>query len=86
MTKAQILTKLEYWQSRQQEIDKRIGELAAMAEQETGFVAGMIGDTTGALNWWKHQCKYGENPLSAGKGNKMRLISNLKQLAALIAE
>lgn len=86
MTKAQILTNLEFWQARQQDTDRRIAELKAAAEVETECLAKMIGDTTGVLKWWQQQCQYGQNPLSAAKGKKMRLISNLKQLAGLIAE
>lgn len=86
MNKKEILSELQQWQAHQQGFDKRIAELVGAAEWETACIARLVGDTTGALKWWKEQCKYGSNPLSAAKGNKMRLITNLKQLAELIAE
>ena len=86
MTKAEILAELQQWEAVEQKLDAQIAARYGLSEAHTETVARIVGDKTGALKWWKHQCKYGENPLSAAKGDKMRLISNLKQLAGLIAD
>ena len=86
MTKKEILAELQAWERVQKRLDAQIAKLLELADMNTSAVEYLVGDTTGALKWWKEQCKYGENPLSAAKGDKLRLISNLKQLAGLIAE
>lgn len=86
MTRKEILAELQQWQTLQQKLDADIATIRSLADEHTDGVAGRIGDTIGALKWWKEQCKYGANPLSAGKGYKMKTIKTLKQLAALIAE
>ena len=57
-----------------------------LAEAHTDAIARIIGDDTKAMDWWAIECRFGDNPMQAAvHGKKMRLISNLKQLAALIA-
>lgn len=56
-----------------------------IAGAHTEAVARIIGDDTKAMYWWKYECRLGENPMQAAiHGKKLRLISNLKQLAGLI--
>lgn len=100
MTRKEIYAELQAWERVQIDIDRQsivlavIGlqhvwpfdALPSIAKAHTDAVARIVGDTTGALKWWKEQCKYGANPLSAGKGNKIRPIKTLKQLAGLICE
>lgn len=57
-----------------------------LAEAHTDAIARIVGDDTKALEWWAVECRFGENPMQAAiHGKKLRPISNLKQLAALIA-
>lgn len=86
MTKTEIYAALQQWESAQKQVDADIARVQRLADENTDWLARHIGDTTGALKWWKEQCKYGANPLSAGKGDKIRPIKTLKQLAGLIAE
>lgn len=59
----------------------------AAAEAYTESVARIVGDDTRAMEWWQFECGFGERPLQAAiHGKPLKLISNLKQLAALIAE
>lgn len=85
MTKTEIYAELQAWERVQKRLDAQITKLLELADMNTSAVEYLVGDTTGALKWWKEQCKYGANPLSAGKG-KMRPIKTLEQLAGLICE
>ena len=59
----------------------------AVAEAHTNTVARIVGDDTEAMRWWQFECRFGERPMQAAiHGKKLRLISNLKQLAGLIAD
>lgn len=101
MTKAQILAELQAWERVQKGLDAQLDKLYDLlgtsgesplldamydvTAAHTEAVARIIGDDTKALEWWKYDCRFGENPMQAAiHGKKLRLISNLKQLAGLI--
>ena len=103
MTKAEILKTITEWQTYQQALNAQLDKLYDlmgiagesqlldaiynMAGAHTDAIARIIGDDTKALQWWKYECRFGDNPMQAAiHGKKLRLISNLKHLAALIAE
>lgn len=95
MTKTEILTELQAWERVQKALDAQLrlfsdtdllDAIYAVANAHTEAVARIVGDSTKAMEWWAFDCGFGDNPLSAGKGDKIRPIKTLKQLAALIAE
>lgn len=102
MTKAEIYAELQAWERVQRGLDEQLDNLYsllsvagespfldaiyAVSTAHTNAVARIVGDDTGALEWWRYECDFGNNPLSAGKGDKIRPIKTLKQLAGLIAE
>ena len=102
MTKKEILTELQAWERVQKGLDAQLDLLYdlvgcepesplliaiyTLGEAYTDAVARIVGDTSGAMEWWARECDFGNNPLSAGKGDKIRPIKTLKQLAGLICE
>ena len=102
MTKKEILTELQAWERVQKAMTAQLDALYdlvgcqpenplpsavyTLLDAHTDAIARLVGDTTGAMQWWVIECDYGARPMSAGKGNKMRPIKTVKQLAGLIAE
>lgn len=103
MNRKEILAELQHWQTTQQALEVQLDLLYDLvgcqpesplleaiykvAEAHTDAIARIIGDDTGAVAWWKYDCRFGDNPMQAAiHGKKLRLISSLKHLAGLIAE
>lgn len=102
MTRKEILTELQSWEQVQKATITQIDALYdlvgcqpenplstavyTLLDAHTDAIARLVGDTTGAMQWWVGECDYGARPMSAGKGNKMRPIKTVKQLAGLISE
>ena len=103
MKKAEILAHLTEWERVQRGLDAQLDAfynltgaqpdsdlltaIYAVAEAHTDAIAMIVGDDTKAMDWWKFECRFGDNPMQAAiHGKPLRLISNLKQLAALIAQ
>lgn len=103
MTKKEIYAELQQWQDVQKSMDAQLdllydlvgcqpdspllAAIYKVADAHTNAVARIIGDDTKAMDWWKFECRFGDNPMQAAiHGKKMRVVSNLKQLAGLIYE
>ena len=102
MTKKEIYTELQAWERVQKGLDAQLDlfydltraqpdsdlltAIYTLADAYTDAVARIVGDTAGAMEWWARECDFGNYLLSAGKGDKIRPIKTLKQLAGLIAE
>ena len=101
MTKPEIYAELQAWERVQKGLDAQLdllydlagcqpdsplpAAIYAVADAHTDAVARIVGDTAGAMEWWARECDFGNYLLSAGKGDKIRPIKTLKQLAGLIA-
>lgn len=102
MTKSEILNELQQWEALQKSLEAQLDKLCDLMgtpgesplleaiyfvlEAHTEAVARIVGDDTKSMWWWVSENNYGRNGLYAGKGNKMRPIRTLKQLAGLIAD
>lgn len=102
MTKKEILAKLVEWEAVQKDLDAQLERLYdltgaqpdsapltaiyTVAEAHTKAVEEIIGDEMQWMDWWKYECRYGENALQAANLDKrLRKIDTLKKLAGLIA-